>query len=518
MKFLKKLKHLNIKRRFQIEVIVSSSVVLIVVVVLLVTHLKTSYASGFTYSYLGESVWNPKLTQYYQDSDFYSYACQNPGSTSSTADVVVAMVASSYETNMQAGSYEPSASIEINGSKIINLGASWNFNGVFATGTSVNHSGAWLRAINTLVNLPVTDTISMGPLATSYWPSVQTNPIAIGNLSDCEPPATPPPSTPLIPTNSSSSSSSGATSSSSSSSSSSTIKSTSSSSTSTSTSTSKTITVPSNSTTTKQTSTSSTQKTQSQSASSPSATVKVNQSLPSSQVVPNPQSASGISFLDQSIWYWPTTGVGLNSLETAVSPISNGSPNGYLFGSRFSFTQASSSFTGFLGLETLGQNPAGEAAIFSITGASSSSGPGVNTSGSSSGLSYRSSEISFNWQDNQSYQLEVKLTSQTATTNTWTATVSSYSSPGSPVTIGSIVTPSNLGLIYGQTETFTDRYSGVNQACSDISPAEVEFSNITSDSGSVIPVTHFSLPPDQTGCNGNYETEDMPGQVIQIVW
>jgi len=47
----------------------------------------------------------PGLTKYYQNSDFYSYACKNPGSTATTADVAVAMVASSYESDIESGSY-----------------------------------------------------------------------------------------------------------------------------------------------------------------------------------------------------------------------------------------------------------------------------------------------------------------------------------------------------------------------------------------------------------------------------
>ena len=513
---MKSVKNIKFKlTRIEVIVITVAVVILGGGTTYLLTHLKTSYAAAYTYSYLGESVWNPKITQYYQDSDFYSYACKNPGASPTTADIAVAMVASSYESDIESGAYVPSASVELNSSKIYNLGANWNFNGVFATGTLVNHAGAWQRALNTLVNIPVTDTISMGPLANSDWPTVQTQPIAIASLSNCQLATTTSPGSTVTPTSTAPPTSSTGSKTTTSSAPVSTITNT--------TKSSAVTNAPSN---TKTTSTGSSV-TSKISSTSVSVIPKSNlapqisaSTLNTSQEIANIQLPVGTSvnstFLDQSDWFWPSLSTGYHQFSAAVSPINDGSSDGYLYGSRFYFNLASNSYTGYVGLETQGQNPTGKVAIFSITGASSSSGPGVNTASTVSGLNTYTSTIKYNWSDNLSYNLKVSLTGQTIGSNTWTASVTNFYT-GLSTTIGSIVTPAGLGWFYNQSETFTDRYSGVDSSCNGIDQAEVEFSDMTADN-SVNPTTHLSTAPTQTLCSSNYETEDMPGQVIQIVW
>jgi len=224
----------------------------------------------------------------------------------------------------------------------------------------------------------------------------------------------------------------------------------------------------------------------------------------------------GITFIDQSDWFWPLTSKGYSQFDAAVSPVIAGGPDGYLYGNRFYFNGASNVYSGYVGLETVGQNPTGRVAVFTILGSLSSSGSGVNTNGTSSGISYYTSTIKYPWVTNLSYDLRVSLASQSASTNTWIASVTNYYN-GSTTTIGSIQTPNTFGLFYNQSETFIERYSGVDASCNGIDRAEVEFSNMSGD-GSVSPITHLSTVPVQTFCSSNYETEDMPGQVIQIVW
>jgi hypothetical protein len=512
---MKSVKNINFKlTRVEIIIFTLAIVILGTGGTYLFTHLKTSYASAYTYTYLGVSVWNPGLTKSYENSDFYSYACKNPSSTATTADVAVAMVASSYESYIESGSYVPSATVEINGSKIYNLGSSWNFNGVFATGTSVNHAGAWLRAINTLVNLPVSDMISMGPLANSDWPTVQTKQVSIDSLSNCQgttgsvtasPPIVSTPASPP-PTTTSGSKTSVST----------TTTSTTASSSSTSSKTAPTAS----------SKTSITSPTTSLNILSPSTVNKESAKISTSTVSPSQEIANiqspvigafpSETFLDQSDWFWPLIPNGYSRFDAAVSPIIAGASDGYLFGNRFYFNDASNSYSGYVGLDTIGQNPTGRVAVFTISGAVGSSGPGVNTNGTSSGISYYTSTIKYPWVENLSYDLRVSITSQSGTTDTWTASVTNYYN-GTTTIIGSIQTPVKFGLFYNQSETFTERYSGVDSSCNGIDRAEVEYSNISGD-GSVSPTTHLSTTPVQTFCSSNYETEDMPGQVIQIVW
>ncbi|HEY5268353.1 MAG TPA: hypothetical protein VII94_04425 [Candidatus Saccharimonadales bacterium] len=388
--------------------------------------------------------YTPINQQTYLNSDFYSYACQSPGSISGTVDVDVAMVASSYVAGMQNGSYLPHAAVMLNNNQTIDLGSAWNYIGILATQSSHDQAGAWLTANNSLNNLLPTDTILLGPLPTSSYTAAWSSIYSVGDLSQCNPSTTP--TTPLETATGSATKAS-------------------------------VITPPSN-----------------------------------LRTIVDSQPEANQTYFDDAYWYWPSNPSGYTEMDAYITPTADGSPDGYYF------ANASDAFTGYLGLETEdGALNNSKAAKFTIWGAISSSGPGYNATASQNGSTFYTSQIKYNWVTNHIYDLKVTLTNESTATNTWTAIVTDLTTVTSS-TIGSIVTPSSIGTLYNESITFHERYSGVTPSCGNIFHSAVTFSNLTANNGSVSPISHETLPPVDSICNGEYETENMPVQLINIMW
>ena len=230
----------------------------------------------------------------------------------------------------------------------------------------------------------------------------------------------------------------------------------------------------------------------------------------------NTQSLINAIYFDNTYWYWPETTPGLTEMDTNITPMSDGSPDGYFFANQFYFAKASDSFTGYLGLDTEGQGSSGKTAVFTIWGSISSSGPGHNISGSQGDKSYYSSQIKYNWSPNHTYDLKLELVDKSSSTNTWSATVTDLSTKVSSV-IGSIKTPAWIGTLDTKSATFHERYSTV-ASCDNIHQSAVEFSNLTANNGSINSTFHATMPPSSSVCTGEYETENMPHGLVNIMW
>src|ERR1700721_1315445 len=123
---------------------------------------------------------------------------------------------------------------------------------------------------------------------------------------------------------------------------------------------------------------------------------------------------------DDTYWNWPAKSSGYTEMDTDITPLADGSPDGYYFSAYYWFTGDYPSNGGYLGLQTEGAMPTGKIAIFSIWGAISSNGPGYNGSGTEAGSTYYTSRIQYAWSINQTYDLKLFLTSQSSGSNTWT--------------------------------------------------------------------------------------------------
>ena len=219
---------------------------------------------------------------------------------------------------------------------------------------------------------------------------------------------------------------------------------------------------------------------------------------------------------DDTYWYFPTNPSGYTQISTNITPIVDGSPDGYYFSSYFLLTNNPGGYGGYLGLQTEGSQPTGKIAIFSIWGATASSGPGYNASGTESGQTYYTSRIQYQWVINNTYVTNVYLSSQASGDNTWTATVTDQNT-GVQSLIGNIVTPASFGNMQNELVTFHERYSGPTASCSDMQESEVEFTDIRASNGSVAPISQTNEGPSNSACASDFSTQNISNGIETIV-
>lgn len=218
---------------------------------------------------------------------------------------------------------------------------------------------------------------------------------------------------------------------------------------------------------------------------------------------------------DDTYWYWPSSLVGYTSMDTDIIPITDGSPDGYYLSAYYWFSGDYPATGGYLGLQTEGTVPTGKIAIFSIWGATSSNGPGYNSSGNEGGV-YYTSRITYPWVINHTYDLNIALSSQSAGSNTWTGTVTDTSTHISSL-IGNIVVPDTRGNLYDISNTFHERYSGPTANCSDMQVSEVEFINLTANNRTISPTSHTNYGPSGSACAAYFATQDISGGIETII-
>ncbi len=219
---------------------------------------------------------------------------------------------------------------------------------------------------------------------------------------------------------------------------------------------------------------------------------------------------------DDTYWTWPNAPSGYTQLDTDITPEADGSPDGYYFSSGFWFTGDPQGYGGYMGLQTEGDNPTGKIAVFSIWGATSSSGPGYNASGTEVGATYYTSRISYPWTVNNTYDIRIALTSQSSGGNTWTATVIDQTS-GVQSLVGNIVTPTSMGNLLDQSYTFHERYAGDTSSCGSLILSEVKFTNLTANNGAVTPSSHSNVAPTNSACAADFATRDIAGGIETII-
>jgi hypothetical protein len=219
---------------------------------------------------------------------------------------------------------------------------------------------------------------------------------------------------------------------------------------------------------------------------------------------------------DDTYWNWPTNSTGYSEMDTDITPLVDGSPDGYYYSAYYWFAGDYPATGGYLGLQTEGSVPTGKIAIFSIWDATASNGPGYNASGVESGETYYTSRINYPWVVNHTYDLKISITTIGPPSEIWTAWVTDENT-GVQSVIGSITVPYSRGFLYDQSSTFHERYSGPTAACSDMQESEVEYTNLTADNGSDSPVSHSNVGPTGSACASDFATKDITGGIESIV-
>jgi hypothetical protein len=218
-------------------------------------------------------------------------------------------------------------------------------------------------------------------------------------------------------------------------------------------------------------------------------------------------------------WDWPPApgGKGFGWFEWTVTPHTDPTPDGYFWSHQFWLVGGPA---GYCGLQTLGSEPTGKIAIFSIWDAESATGPefAARFTGEGDGYSVR---LRWPWVVGEEYTLGVAASGPSE----WSATVDGY-------LIGTIRVPSAWGGLAGSSVMWTERYLGRLRSLGDIRRSEVRFGTPAAGGSAaspgtpasaagaspraVAPLGHRNVLADPPGSPGS-SIDDVDGGVIQIM-
>ena len=152
-------------------------------------------------------------------------------------------------------------------------------------------------------------------------------------------------------------------------------------------------------------------------------------------------------------WRWPDAPDGYTSFEWELTPRTDPSPDGYFWSHQFWLVGGEA---GYVGLQTLGSEPTGKIAIFSIWDAVTADGPVYVSRFDGEGVGY-SVRVPFDWEVGSTYELRVAA----AGPHLWEAFVGAR-------LIGRIEVPARWRGLRDVSIMWTERYAGPVSSCADI--------------------------------------------------
>jgi hypothetical protein len=186
-----------------------------------------------------------------------------------------------------------------------------------------------------------------------------------------------------------------------------------------------------------------------------------------------------------AIYQWPTP-VWESDLDLTITA-DPGPTSGYYWSHFFVFSNSSGfSRTGYTGLQTVGN---GKKAIFSIWNAIGANGAGCQPFGGE-GSGYQCL-INYNFQQGHTYRMRVARLGGDSLGDWWGAWVSDTATQ-QETTIGFIQSPLNSGLI--PTSYLFDEYFLSVSSCASMAYANVNYTNLTGNFGTVIPKFSYWVP------------------------
>lgn len=199
-------------------------------------------------------------------------------------------------------------------------------------------------------------------------------------------------------------------------------------------------------------------------------------------------------------WSWPPTRSGYGEMIWDLEPRTDPSPVGYFWSHQVGWVGGEG---GYLGLQTMGSEPTGKIAIFSIWGAIDADSPeyAAPFSGEGTGMTVR---IRYPWAPGRRERLHIRGLGD----GWWGAEVGSRP-------IGRIRVDAAWGDLAPTSIMWTERYAPPPRACADLGHAVAWFASPTAG-GDVSPVGHRNFLADHRGCPGS-SVYDSDGGVVQIM-
>jgi len=200
-------------------------------------------------------------------------------------------------------------------------------------------------------------------------------------------------------------------------------------------------------------------------------------------------------------WRWPDAPNGYASFEWELTPRTDPSPDGYFWSHQFWLVGGEA---GYVGLQTLGSEPTGKIAIFSIWDAVTADGPVYVSRFDGEGVGY-SVRVPFDWEVGSTYELRVAA----AGPHLWEAFVGAR-------LIGRIEVPARWRGLRDVSIMWTERYAGPVSSCDDIALSVARFGVPSADGGAVAPAGRRHHLSEPLGCPGS-AVGDAPDGVVQVM-
>lgn len=198
-------------------------------------------------------------------------------------------------------------------------------------------------------------------------------------------------------------------------------------------------------------------------------------------------------------WSWPPVADGYHELAWDLEPRTDPSPVGYFWSHQVWLKGGEAAY---FGLQTMGSEPTGKIAIFSLWGATDAEGPQYAASfgGEGTGMSVRAQ---YPWVPGQAEHLALRSEGS----SWWAAYVGSQF-------VGRLRAPQDWGPLSADTVMWTERYGPTMVSCADIGHSVAWFSTPAADGAA--PSSHRNHLADNRGCPGSSVT-DQGGGVLHVV-
>jgi uncharacterized protein DUF3472 len=196
-------------------------------------------------------------------------------------------------------------------------------------------------------------------------------------------------------------------------------------------------------------------------------------------------------------WWWPENPRGFSEVRWGLEPRRDPSPVGYFWSHQVALVGGEAAY---VGLQTMGAEPRGKIAIFSVWSAIAAEGPqhAGPFGGEGTGMTVR---IRYEWEPGRREQLALVADGA----GWWHAEV------GDQV-IGHIRVDPNWGGLASTSIMWTERYAPRLHTCADMGTAVAWFGQPVADGG-VVPFAHRNHLSAHAGCPGSSVIDERGGVV-----
>jgi hypothetical protein len=212
------------------------------------------------------------------------------------------------------------------------------------------------------------------------------------------------------------------------------------------------------------------------------------------------RSPPAVSVGTYTTWSWAPTATGYADVQWELEPRTDPSPVGYFWSHQVALVGGEAAY---VGLQTVGWEPAGKIAIFSVWGAIDAEGPEYVApfGGEGTGMTVR---IAYEWVPGRRERLAVRADGD----GWWRAEVDDR-------LIGRIRVDAKWRGLASTSIMWTERYSPPLRTCGDLGHAVAWFGMPSADGG-VVPLRHHNHIATIRGCPGS-SVRDVDGGVLHVM-